>query len=242
MPVNRTFLLDTIRTLSFGGDVAAWARCAATNSVRNLIAMRLFGVALVILASVAVQAQDSTAPRKTSARKMPQRSPVCAVGAICFSGEVFSGKEFRHSISRSIDFILEPEWTIAIVPNEAEGDCKEFASVVNAPYRAHRQLEIDATYGWTAQNEVDDSPREFYFVSNCLDYRVESERLNIVLWGYSHTEREYNEALAKLGSSRLGTGRLWITAFKITHSGDTSEDNTGKIQWMRFAVEIKLPK
>jgi hypothetical protein len=109
-------------------------------------------------------------------------------------------------INSSLDFVLEPGWTITVVPRQAEGDCKEFASVVNAPYRAHRQLYIDATYGWTAEDEVGDSPREFHFVTNCADYRVESERLNIVLWGYGHTAQEYKEAVAKLGSSQLGEG------------------------------------
>jgi hypothetical protein len=195
-------------------------------------------VVLPVFCIVAVHAQEvMTAPRKS-----PDRKPACAAGAICFSGEVINGKEFRHPINASLDFVLEPGWTIAIVPRQAEGDCKEFASVVNAPYRAHRELYIDTSYGWTAENEVDASPRKFYFVTNCADYRIESERLNIVLWGYTHTEQEYNEALAKLGSSPLGTGRLWITSSKITHAGNSSEDNTGKIEWMQFAVEIKLPK
>jgi hypothetical protein len=113
---------------------------------------------------------------------------------------------------------------------------------VNAPYRAHRQLYIDESYGWTAQEEMDDSPREFYFVTNCADYRAESERLNIVLWGYGHTDQEYKDAQERLGSSPLGEGHLWITKYKITHAGDSSEDNTGKVEWMQFAVEIKLPK
>jgi hypothetical protein len=38
-----------------------------------------------------------------------------------------------------------------------------------------------------------------------------------------------------------GVGRLWITKYKLTHTGDGAEDKTGKIEWMRFAVEIKLP-
>lgn len=89
---------------------------------------------------------------------------------------------------------------------------------------------------------MNDSPRQFYFVTNCADYRIELERLNIVLWGDGHTEQEYKEAQAKLGSSTLGEGRLWITRYNISHTGDSSNDKTGKIEWMQFAVEIKLPK
>jgi len=45
-----------------------------------------------------------------------------------------------------------------------------------------------------------------------------------------------------LGASQLGTGRLWITKAKTSHASDDSEDKSGKIEWMQFAVEIKLPK
>jgi hypothetical protein len=76
---------------------------------------------------------------------------------------------------------------------------------------------------------------------NCGDYRTESDRLNIIMWPYyAPAPRSYDEALAKLGASPLGKGRLWITNSKITHSGDTPNDK-GRIEWMEFAVEITLP-
>jgi hypothetical protein len=165
---------------------------------------------------------------------------MCATGAICFSGEVVSGHEFRHPINSSLEFVLEPGWNITVVPKQPEGDCKEFASVVNPPYRAHRELEIDTSYGWTAEDEVYASPRNFYFVTSCADYRAEAQRLGIVLWGDGATEQQYKEAQKKLGTSPLGTARLWIIDSKITHAKDTS-DKSGTIQSMKFAVEIKLP-
>jgi hypothetical protein len=176
----------------------------------------------------------------TSPRKQPGK-PTCSPQAICFSGEVSNGQEFRHTISPELDFVLQPGWTIAIALKKPEGDCNEFASVVNAPYRAHRDLYIDTSYGWTAEQEVYASPRSFRFVMNCADYRTESSRLNIALWGDGVTGQKYDEALAKLGTSPLGTGRLWITASHISHSNDTSDNKSGSIQWMRFTVEIKLP-
>ena len=62
-----------------------------------------------------------------------------------------------------------------------------------------------------------------------------------MLWGNNVTQQEYDEALAKLATSPLGKGHLWITDSKITHSGDTPDNKLGKITWMKFAVEIKLP-
>ncbi len=179
----------------------------------------------------------------TTARRAPGSGrPACQPGAICFAGKATGGEEFRRALNADLEFVLEPGWTIAIVPKRPEGDCRELAPVVNAPYRAHRALDIDTSYGWTAEEEVADSPREFSFVTNCVDYRTESGRLNIVLWPYTATQREYDEALAQLGSSPLGKGRLWITDSKISHAGDTPDNRLGKIEWMKFSVEIRLPR
>ena len=91
---------------------------------------------------------------KTTPRKVPERAaPACSQGAICFSGRVAQGKEFRRTLNTELEFVLERGWNIAIVPKRPEGDCRELASVVNPPYRAHRQLYIDTSYGWTAEDE-----------------------------------------------------------------------------------------
>ncbi len=178
-----------------------------------------------------------------SARKAPGANrPECSTEAICFSGEVSEGEEFRKTLNTDLEFVLEPGWTIAVVPKRPVGDCKELASVVNPPYRARRDLDIDTGWGWKAEEVVSVSPRKFRFVTNCADDRAESERLNIVLWPYTATPPEHEEALAKLGTSRLGEGRLWITDWRISHSGDTPDQRLGKVEWMRFSVEIKLPR
>ena len=179
----------------------------------------------------------------TTPRKVPERAaPACSTGAICFSGKVSQGEQFRRALNTELDFVLERGWTIAIVPKRPEGDCREFASVVNPPYSAHRPIYIDTGYGWTAEDETSDSPREFQFVTNCTDYRIESKRLNIVLWPYTATPQEDKEALAKLGTSLLGNGRLWITDSRISHSGDTPDEKPGQIECMTFSVEIRLPR
>lgn len=82
------------------------------------------------------------------------------------------------------------------------------------------------------------SPREFRFVTNCSDYQTESARLNIVLWPYTATPDKEKEALAKLGTSPVGKGRLWITDSKVSHSTDTADEKLGRIEWMSFSVEI----
>jgi hypothetical protein len=179
----------------------------------------------------------------TAPRKIPSADkPVCSPGAICFSGKVSEGEEFRKTLNTELEFVLQRGWGIAIVPKRPEGECQELASVVNAPYRAHRDLYINMTYGWTAEDEMGTSPREFRFVTNCADYRVEFERLGIVLWPYTATQQKYEKALAKLGSSPLGNGRLWITDSRVSHAGDTADEKLGRVEWMKFSVEIMLPR
>jgi hypothetical protein len=196
-------------------------------------------IALALTGALIASAQNVG----TTRRKSPGvDKPRCSAGAICFSGQVAAGEEFRKSVNTEMEFVLAPGWTIAVVPERPEGDCQEFASVVNAPYRAHRALYINTTYGWTAEEEVSVSPREFSFVTNCADYRTEYERLIILMWPYAATARNYDEALAKLGTSPLGKGRLWITDSKTTHASDTPDNKTGRIEWMKFAVEIILPQ
>jgi hypothetical protein len=201
-------------------------------STQAIFALSLFCISIANAQSV-----------KTAPRKVPGTDkPVCSAGAICFSGEVSAGGEFRRSLNTELGFVLAGGWEIAIVPKHPEGDCREFASVVNAPYRAHRDLDIDTSYGWTAEEAVSASPREFRFVTNCSDYRTESERLNIVLWPYTATPQKVNEAMARLGTSRLGKGRLWITDARVSHSDDTADEKLGRIEWMNFSVEIILPR
>ncbi len=174
--------------------------------------------------------------------------PVCAARAICFSGEISAGGEFRKAIDDQLDFVLGPEeiggqgWRIQVLTRHGEGECGEFAHVVTGPLRGHSDLDIDMSYGISAEDEASSSPRKFSFVTNCPDYRVELDRLRILLWPYTFTEKEVNKAQADLGSSPLGEGRLWITDSKISHASDTSDNKLGTIAWIRFTVEILLPK
>jgi len=80
------------------------------------------------------------------------------------------------------------------------------------------------------------------FRNDCADSRAESDRLSIVLWPYTaKSDKEYEEAMAKLGSVPLGKGRLWITGSKIRNANDTPDQNESKIERLQFSVEIVLP-
>ncbi len=171
-----------------------------------------------------------------------------------FGGEVSQGQTFRKGIGHGLDFVLMPSsehsgwytgWTIKISPQgqPSDPDCDDFAWVVTPPYRFGNARHLDTQYGTTAQEAVRISPREFSFVLNCTDLKTERGRVDRVLWPYTYSKEEVDEASAKLGSSPLGTGQLWIKRFRIT-PGKKSEVGAelGAIHWIKFRVEIRFPE
>ena len=114
--------------------------------------------------------------------------------------------------------------------------------VVTPPYHFQNARYLDTGYGITAQEAVRDSPREFSFVLNCADYERESKWVELAIYPSDASQKEVDEALAKLGSSPLGQGRLWIEDSKITpgHKSGSMQD-LGAIHWIKFRVEIQFP-
>jgi hypothetical protein len=223
------------------------------NFVKNTLRQfqRRVAWAVVVVGCLAMVIYAQTPPAAPH-KPVNANKPVCSTGAICFSVEVSAGEKFHKDLNDALAFDLQlvpdsrsypvGEWTIAVSPREPENDCTEIVSVVNGPYRYHNDLMIDMSYGYTAEDEVSASPvSKFSFVTNCKDYSTESKRLEIVLWPYNWTEQEANKALAELGSSPLGSGRLWIIDSRISHANDTSDSKLGNIEWMQFTVEIRLP-
>ena len=172
--------------------------------------------------------------------------------SISFSGEVSEGQTFRKSVGHGLDLVLTPAsmgdgisgWTIEVSPQGQPSDpeCTNYAWVVTPPYRFGNATYLDTQYGTTAQEAVRISPREFSFVLSCADFKTERGRLDIVLWPYTYSKEVADEALAKLGSSPLGTGRLWIRRYRITPGRKSgAEVDLGAIHWIKFKVEIKFP-
>ena len=77
---------------------------------------------------------------------------------------------------------------------------------------------------------------------SCKDYLIENGRVERVLWPYSYSKQEADDTLAKLGTSPLGKGRLWIEDSKVTPGRNTGTlKDLGAIHWIKFKVEIKFP-
>ena len=171
-------------------------------------------------------------------KKMPKRNlaepskPECAESAICFSGEVREGEQFRKDINADLEFVLRLPGDFQVELTHAEGSCKNLFWVADPPFHGHRQTEIDAEYDWTAEQEVETSPREFRFATNCAAYQTL----------YNLEETDIDKYIANFKSLANGEGRLWITDSRVTHSHGNISKEQGAIEWIKFSVEIKLPK
>jgi hypothetical protein len=186
-------------------------------------------LSLMFLGAVVGAAQSvSRAPRKVPGTSKPE----CAPGAICFSGEIREGQRFQKDLGAGLEFVLDLPGEFQVEITRAEASCKHLFWVANPPFHAHRLTEIDAGYEWTAEEEVETSPREFRFATSCAAYRT--------LFDLSETDAE--KYLANLNSLANGEGRLWITDSRVTHSHGSNGKEHGAVEWMKFSVEIKLPK
>jgi hypothetical protein len=167
---------------------------------------------------------------------MPQKlpgisKPECAQGSICFSAEIGEGQRFRKDLNAELEFVMSLPGGFQVQITHADDSCRNLFWVADPPFHAHRETEIDALYDWTAEQEVEPSPREFRFATSCETYRTLFD-----LW-----QTDVEKFADKSKSLANAQGRLWITDSRLTHShGDISKEQ-GAVEWLKFSVEIKLP-
>ena len=190
---------------------------------------KLAVLSLILLGAVVGTAQSE----KKMPRKVPGASkPECAQGSICFSGEIREGQTFRKDLTAGLEFVLGLSGSFQVEIKQAEASCKQLFWVADPPFHAHRPTEIDAQYDWTAEQEVETSPREFRFATSCEAYRTLFD-----LW-----QTDAKKYVADFKSLTNGEGRLWITDSRVKHSHGINSKEHGAVEWMKFSVEIKLSK
>jgi hypothetical protein len=166
-------------------------------------------------------------------RRVPGTSkPECAPAAICFSGQLREGQIFRKELNNDLEFVIGLPGGFQVRITNADRECDRMSWVVDPPFRLHRQTEIDALYDWTAEQEIETSPRDFRFATSCAAIRK--------LFDLQQADSE--EFVANFNSLADGEGRLWITDGRATHSHGGNSKEQGAVEWIKFSVEIKLPR
>ena len=98
--------------------------------------------------------------------------------------EATQAGEFRKVIGSGLVFVLTPDgagWKISVGPVlPTSSKLKDFAWVVNPPFRARNALYLNTDYGVPAVDAVR-MPYDFNFVLNEPDYRRENEWVNRAL-------------------------------------------------------------
>ncbi len=163
-----------------------------------------------------------------------------------FTGTVSGNETFRKEIGSGLVFHLDRDddngWTIRVEPAmSCINPHDDFAYVVTPPYRRRNGQMVNTDYGMPAEQAVQLN-YEFNFVLSCTDYKAESERLSMVLWPYSYPPDEVTQARAKLGTSRQGKGLLKILRSRISHGKNAAGEDTGHIDSMSFAVDLRIPE
>jgi hypothetical protein len=187
---------------------------------------------ILALMSFAAASAAAQSEMKMQRKKPAASTPECVRGAVCFSGEVREGETFRRDINDKLEFVIGLPGGFRVGVKGVDEDCRKFSWVADTPFRAHRQTEIDAQYDWTAEQEVETSPREFRFGTNCAAYRAL----------YDLLQTDAGKFVDNLPVLANGEGRLWITASRVTHSHGLNGKEQGAVEWIKFSVEIKLPK
>jgi hypothetical protein len=197
--------------------------------MRRLSIALALATGLVFLGVAVGTAQD----QQRMPRKVPGTSkPECARGSICFSGQVREGETFRKELNADLDFVIGLPGGFQVTIRHADRECNRTSWVANPPFRVHKQTEIDAQYDWTAEQEIESSPRDFRFATTCAAI----QRL------FELHETDPGKFVADFNSLANGEGRLWITDGRATHSHGASSMEQGAVEWIKFNVEIKLPK
>ncbi len=228
------------------------------NILIGLLVLIIFGGVIFF---VSKKSQTTPTNNSQAETQLPTNSTTPTPSKVIkFSGEVANDQKFEKEIGNNLFFRLEPggsSWTISIGSKTSKTSVKDvgyenynnFAAVVTPPYRGINNIYIE---GWHFRNSDNSGPnelgpknvnapgevREFDFVLNDTDYQKASEALNKMLWSYSYSEQEVNEATIIHENLSKRHGKLTITDLKLNNL--LVEKQAG-IESMKFDVELNFP-
>jgi hypothetical protein len=160
-----------------------------------------------------------------------------------FIGEVADGKTFEREIAHGLFFRLAATgdkvsgWNIEIVPKSGAPQ-DEFSRVATPPYHFENPRYLDTSYAVKAKNAVAFSPRTFNFVLTKSDYEVAADFVESIIYANTASKGDLKEKDRKAAKVEVGAGELYVLDSRITPG--ESENETGKIAWIKFEVKLKF--
>jgi hypothetical protein len=212
--------------------------------------MPWMGVALLIALAQAAHALPRPGPGAAVAQdaRMPGDATLSGAPAcprVRFAGEVRHGEAFAHPVGRALEFRLRPErdpatpgWTLEVRPRRAADPGEDLLWPATPPYRFWNPRYLGVSYGYTAAESVQVAERGFRFFATEADRRAAVERLDVLLWPAGRAPGEIEAAGARLAALPAYAGQLRILDARTTPA---TPGGPGRIEWLRFEVELCLP-
>jgi hypothetical protein len=172
---------------------------------------------------------------------------------LSFAGEVSAGQAFERKFSEKLGFRLNASqsgWTIEVISYEqTDSDNAEYSWVVNPPYRSYNVRYLDTTYGTTAKEAVEYSPRDFNFVLNEQQFKQASDLVEMAIMSHPLSDHRSQQELDKesmdagrtLQALPVAKGRLTIMNSRVADPDPTEKGDLGSIDWLKFKVELHVP-
>ncbi|HEU4341901.1 MAG TPA: hypothetical protein VFU31_10055 [Candidatus Binatia bacterium] len=168
-----------------------------------------------------------------------------------FSGEIGKGRRFEKEIGENLFFRLIPVglgWTISV--GSKRNPEHNFCAVATPPYRGVNHIYIE---GWQFRNSDNTGPnevgpknvnapqevREFNCVLSEADYQKAFDALQKLLWSYTYSKEQVNEAERIHERLSKGSGTLTIRDLKLNNLGVGKQAD---IDVMIFEVDLNFPK
>ena len=161
------------------------------------------------------------------------------------AGAVAHGQLFEEEFGPGLLFRLVPAahpknpqgWTIEV--RSRQHPDHDYLMVATPPYRFSNPRYLDTSYGKTARQAVEWSPRRFRFVLTEGDYETLHEALEYLLWPGNYTRERVEgaeETWKKILASRTREGQLTMLDSRLGRAG--ADDESGRIDWLRFKAEL----
>jgi len=192
-------------------------------------------------------------------------SAPCRVGIL--EGEVSAGQSFARQIGNGLEVMLEPlpsGWIIRVLPMNHPRPSHDYAELATPPYHSVNPLLISTDYSFRAQDAAGWTPRRFRFAPSQQNFAK-------ILNAYSEYERRSSSSSAKETLAGLvsqlpeatltildirlvpGTGdqvsaaaavaqHFAATAHTLEKAHDGRSSPLGKLNWMRFRINLQLPR
>ncbi len=222
-------------------------------------------LSLLLLLSVAYigcgkkeSAQPSSQPSTTSEQARPvsatpqpptappQQVAPQAATASELAGEVTKGHGFEKAVAGGLIFGLAPDagddsgWEIRIAPGaDAASASMDCIGAVSVPLHGDNTLSIQPPGVDKDRDESQWRKREFDFVPNFSDCKKAWDLANEAHYGSKPTNKQREEADARLGRVPTSHGTFQITDFQLIKS--PNKDTPPQLERINFVVRLEFP-